>query len=51
MKDKRGSGSKANVGRKKLGKTGFKVQSTREHIQKVREYAERLYNESKRNNL
>jgi len=48
MKDKRGTGSKQNVGRKKLGKKSFSVQSTDKQIQKVREYAERLFNESKK---
>jgi len=46
MIDKRGTGSKKNVGRKPLFKKGFTVQSTREQIQKVREYADKLYNEN-----
>ena len=41
-KDMRGSGSKANVGRKKLGKVNLTVRVLPENIQKVKDFVTSL---------
>lgn len=41
-KDMRGSGSKANVGRKKLGKVNLTVRVLPENIQKVKDFVKSL---------
>jgi hypothetical protein len=42
VKDMRGSGSKANVGRKKLGKVNLTVRVLPENIQKVKNFVSSL---------
>ena len=43
-KDMRGSGSKANVGRKKLGKKAVTVRVKPEHIPALKEFVQELTN-------